>query len=72
MIELYQKRDENNSKCHQIEDRGPSGKGGGCSEGQPRRMEVMINSIRSKLEKTIKHWVEDVLVSIDQRTRPAQ
>jgi hypothetical protein len=36
--------------------------------GIQEKMEAAINSIQSELEETIKQWVEDVLVSVDQGT----
>jgi hypothetical protein len=36
--------------------------------GIQEKMEVVLNSIQSELEETIKQWVEDILVSVDQWT----
>jgi transcriptional regulator NrdR family protein len=33
------------------------------------KMEATVHSIQSKLEETIKHWVEDVLSCVDQKTQ---
>jgi hypothetical protein len=41
----------------------------GHIEGQTRKDGGMINPIQSKMEETIKNWVEDVLVSVDQWTQ---
>jgi pyrimidine operon attenuation protein/uracil phosphoribosyltransferase len=37
-----------------------------CSQEQ---MKSAINSIQAELEETMKHWVEDELVCVDQRTQ---
>jgi BMFP domain-containing protein YqiC len=33
------------------------------------KTEAAVNSVQAELEETIKHWMEDILTSVDQQTQ---